>query len=158
MSGVGPLLKVTPHLPLGPIPSSTHTMVYSCTSACTQPPTVVCKMEAQYLGTHCIHVLARLRPICIPSRCFLTFLHWSSVGSLLRCVVGWVVHVVQWNALLGRQDARTAPLIVCPDHQGCSCKQESSVSCTVQGAARKLLQLLLNLIWHFYWSPSGNMT
>ncbi len=55
---------------------------------CTaQPPTVVCKMEAQleHTHTHCIHVFARLAPIFMLSRCLLTkFLHRNSVGSLLR--------------------------------------------------------------------------
>ena len=36
-------------------------------------------------NAHCIHVFARLAPICMLSRCLLTkFLHWSSVGGLLR--------------------------------------------------------------------------
>ncbi len=44
-------------------------------------------MEAQleYVCTHCIHVFARLAPICMLSRCLLTkFLHRRSVRSLLR--------------------------------------------------------------------------
>ena len=49
-------------------------------------------MEAQleYIAQW-IHVVARLAPICMFSRCLLTkFLHRSSVGSLIRvCVVGW---------------------------------------------------------------------
>ncbi len=37
-----------------------------CKGETSQPPTVVCKMESQlkYIRTHCIHVFARLTPIC----------------------------------------------------------------------------------------------
>ncbi len=40
-----------------------------------QPPTVVCKMEAQseyYVHARCMHIFARLAPICVLSRCLLT--------------------------------------------------------------------------------------
>ena len=50
----------------------------------TQPPKVMCKIEAQldYVPTHCTHVFARLALTCMLSRCFLTkFQHRSSVGS-----------------------------------------------------------------------------
>ncbi len=54
---------------------------------CTQPPKMVCKVEAQleYTYTRCMRVFARLAPICVLSRCLVTkFLHRSSLGSLLR--------------------------------------------------------------------------
>ncbi len=56
----------------------------------SQPPTVVCKMEAQLKYTYTRRYtlfthFARLAPICMLSRClFSKILHWSSVGSLLR--------------------------------------------------------------------------
>ena len=50
----------------------------------TQPARAVCKMEAQ-LQYVPYTLLTRLAPICMLSRCLLaTFLHRSSVGSLLR--------------------------------------------------------------------------
>ncbi len=51
------------------------------------------KVEAQseYVCTRCMHIFARLAPICTLSRCLLTkFLHWSSVGSLLRVCCCWL--------------------------------------------------------------------
>ena len=59
----------------------------------TQPPKVVCKMEAQLecctycicTRTHCLHVFAHFALICMLSQSLLTkFLHRSSVRSLLR--------------------------------------------------------------------------
>ncbi len=66
----------------------------------TQPPTAVCKIEAQSEYIHIAYTFfARLVPICMLSRCLLTkYLHRSSVGSLLRvrCWLGrrkiWKVH------------------------------------------------------------------
>ncbi len=58
-----------------------------------QPPTVVCKMEAQleYVGTHCIRVFARLAPICMLSRRLLTkFLHRRSSVEILSRVSHWL--------------------------------------------------------------------
>ncbi len=57
-----------------------------------QPPTVACKMEAQSEYVHIAYTLcARMAPICMLRRCLSTkFLHRSSVGTLLRVLVGWV--------------------------------------------------------------------
>ncbi len=58
-----------------------------CGGCPTQPQTVVCKLNRSSVGIYkrCIHVFARLAPICKLSRCLLTkFLHRSSVRSLLR--------------------------------------------------------------------------
>ena len=69
----------------------------------TQPPTVVCKMEAQLEHvTSCMHVFffARLAPICMLIRCLLTkFLHRSSADSLLR-VRYWLGSIIAPKWLL----------------------------------------------------------
>ena len=50
----------------------------------SQPPTVICKMEAQ-LDTHFIHIFACLTSNWMLSGCLLTkFLHQSSVRSLFK--------------------------------------------------------------------------
>ena len=60
------------------------------------------KLSWNIYRTHCIHVFARLAPICTLSQCLVTkLLHRSSVGSLLRmhCWLGTLsphAHVWAW--------------------------------------------------------------
>ncbi len=68
----------------------------------TQPPMVVCKMEAQLEYTHCIHVFALLAPICVLNRCSLTkCLHWGSARKFLRVtlLVGKVLQYSRFTSL-----------------------------------------------------------
>ncbi len=69
------------------------TTVCCCCCYCSQPPTVVCKMEAQ--GTHCTHKFLHVwHRLVMLSRCLLAIiLHRNSGGSLLRvlCWLGLVL-------------------------------------------------------------------
>ncbi len=72
-------------------------------SSTTQPPTVVCKLEAQleYIRTHFTHVFARLVLICMLSGCLLAKVSASEISrNFIRSVLSVGCSLVYTEVLL----------------------------------------------------------